>query len=115
MRDLVVATISDQPDLEIVGEVLDEDKLTEAIDDSRPDVLIVALDKPEVRRVQCGFLLGRYPGMHILALEPEQNRAIHYWAVVELRTSSLESSESGILSVLRQRFTPASDDNLRSQ
>jgi chemotaxis response regulator CheB len=115
MRDLVIATIADQPDLEIVGEVLDEDKLTEAIDDSQPDVLILALDQPEVRKAQCGFLLGRYPRMRILALEPEHNRAVHYWAVVELRTSSLESSESGILSVLRQRSPVPGDQNWRGQ
>ena len=103
MRDLVVATIADQPDIEVVGEVLDEDRLTEAVDESQPDVLIVALDTPEKRTAQCGFLLGRYPRMRILAIEPEQNRAIHYWAIVEIRTKALESSEQGILGVLRER------------
>jgi chemotaxis response regulator CheB len=103
MRDVVIATIMDQPDIEIVGEVLDEDGLADAIEDSQPDVLILALDTPERQSVQCGFLLGRYPRMRILALGPEQNRAMHYWANVEVRTKSLESSESGILGVLRQR------------
>ena len=30
-------------------------------------------------RVQCGFLLGRYPDIKIIALAPEQNRALLYW------------------------------------
>lgn len=116
MRDLVIATIADQPDLEVVGEVLDQDRLTEAVDESRPDVLIVALDTPEKQSAQCGFLLGRYPRMRILAIEPEQNRAIHFWAIVEIRTRSLESSEAGILGALRERsMSLFAESNARTQ
>jgi chemotaxis response regulator CheB len=106
MRDLVISTIADQPDIEIVGEVLNEGELTHAVDEVQPDVLILALDDPQERNVQCGFLLGRYPGMRILALAPEQNRAVFYWASIDVRTRSLESSEAGILSAVRER--PAS-------
>src|SRR5690349_11985735 len=76
MRELVMATIADQPDIEIVGEVGDERDVSEAVDQVRPDVLILALDEPEQHRVQCGFLLGRYPDMRIVALAPDQNRAV---------------------------------------
>ena len=103
MRDLVVATIADQPDIEVVGEVLDEDRLTEAVDESQPDVLIVALDEADKGVAQCGFLLGRHPQMRILALAPEENRGVFYWAIVDVRTRPLESSEAGILSALRDR------------
>ena len=68
-----------------------------------PDVLIIAMDEPEKRLGQCGFLLGRHPGMKILALAPEQNRGIFYWAVVDIRTKPLESSEAGILNAVRER------------
>jgi hypothetical protein len=37
------------------------------------DVLILAMDEPERRLGQCGFLLGRYPQMRILPPVPEQN------------------------------------------
>jgi hypothetical protein len=40
--------------------------------------------------------------MRILALAPEQNRGIFYWAVVDIRTKPLESSEAGILSAVRE-------------
>ena len=103
MRELVMATIADQPDIEVVGEVVNEDELSEIVEEVQPDVLILALDEPEKRNVQCGFLLGRYPQMRILALEPEQNRGIFYWAIVDVRTKALESSEAGILSALRER------------
>jgi AmiR/NasT family two-component response regulator len=102
MRELVLATISDKPDIEIVGEVVDDTKLTEVVEQVRPDVLIVAIDQPAKGLGQCGFLLGRYPHMRILALAPEQNLGIFYWAIVDIRTKPLESSESGILSALRE-------------
>jgi AmiR/NasT family two-component response regulator len=103
MRELIMTTIADQPDIEIVGEVGDSGDLTEAVEHVRPDVLILAMDDPEKHRAQCGFLLGRYPGMRILALAPEQNRALFYWAILDIRTRPLESSEAGILNAVRER------------
>jgi len=97
-----MATIADQPDIELVGEVGNQEDLNEAVAQSRPDVLIVAMDERDKDQVQCGFLLGRYPEMKIIALAPEQNRALFYWAIVDIRSKALESSESGILSAMRQ-------------
>lgn len=103
MRELVMATISDQPDIEVVGEVSDGCDLTEMVEEVQPDVLILAMEEPEKRPGQCGFLLGRYPQMRILALAPEQNVGIFYWAIVDIRTRPLESSEAGILNAVRER------------
>ena len=103
MRELVLAVIADQPDIEVIGEVPDESQLAEAIEDAQPDILILALDEADKRVAQCGFLLGRYPQMKILALAPEQNRGVFYWATVDVRTKPLESSEAGILRALRER------------
>jgi chemotaxis response regulator CheB len=103
MRELIMTTIADQPDIELLGEVGNQDDITDAVEQSRPDVLIVAMDEQDKHRVQCGFLLGRYPGMRILALAPEKNRAQFYWATVDIRSKALESSEAGILDAVRQR------------
>lgn len=103
MRELVMSTFADQPDIEIVGEIGDEGGLAEVIEQVRPDVLIVAMDDPEKRLGQCGFLLGRYPNMRILAIAPEQNRALFYWAIVDIRTKPLESSEAGLLGAVREQ------------
>jgi len=103
MRELTMATIADQPDIELVGEVGNQDDLVDAVEHSRPEVLILAMDERDKYRVQCGFLLGRYPEMRIIALAPEQNRAQFYWAFVDIRSKSLESSEEGILAAVRQR------------
>jgi DNA-binding NarL/FixJ family response regulator len=103
MRELVLATLGDQPDIEIVGETQDETEITDFVERTRPDFLIIALQDPEVRPGLCGFLLGRYPEMKILAVAPERNSSIFYWAFVDIRSKRVETSEQGILSVLRSK------------
>ena len=103
MRELVLAVIAEQPDIEVIGEVEDENQLAEMIEDAEPDILILTLDDADKRIAQCGFLLGRHPQMKIIALAPEKNRGLLYWATVDVRTKPLESSEAGILSALRER------------
>jgi hypothetical protein len=103
MRELVVATIADQPDIEIVGETTDESEITEHVDRMRPDCLIIALESPEARPGLCGFLLGRYPQMKILAVAPEKNTGCFFWAIVDIRSRNVQSSQDAILSALRNR------------
>ena len=103
MKDLVLATIGDQPDIEVVGETEDEAAITELVERTRPDYLIIALENPEARPGLSGFLLGRYPEMKILALAAERNSGVFYWAFVDIRSRLVESSEQGILSVLRSK------------
>jgi DNA-binding NarL/FixJ family response regulator len=47
MRELVMATIADQPDIEVVGEVQNESDLAEIVEQVLPDVLIIAMDDTE--------------------------------------------------------------------
>ena len=82
MREMVITTIADQPDIEIVGDVEPASNLADLVDEMQPDVLIVALDEQQKRSEECGFLLGRYPRMRILALAPERNCGIFYWSIV---------------------------------
>jgi len=44
MRELVMATIADQPDIEVVGEVQNETELADIVEQVQPDVLIIAMD-----------------------------------------------------------------------
>ena len=108
MRELVSATICNQPDMEVVAEAQDESEITEVVDRYRPDYLIVALEDPDPRPGLCGFLLGRYPQMRVLALAPEQNTGIFYWALFDIRTRRIQTSEEDILNVLR-RIMPSPD------
>ena len=103
MREMLMATIADQPDIEVVGEVVNEKDLNEAVEQTQPDVLILALEETERRLGQCGFLLGLYPRMRILALAPEQNRGIYYWVMIDIRNRPVESSEAGVLGAIRDK------------
>ena len=62
MREMVITTISDQPDIEIVGEVVNEDDLNEIVEQTQPDVLIVSFEEPENPSGQCGFFSGATRG-----------------------------------------------------
>ena len=103
MRDLLLSMIADQHDIEVIGEVFEDSQLTEVVDELQPDALIVTLENPERHSALCGFLLGRYPKMKILALAPERNQGFYYWAVVNIRSQQLESSEATVLEALRAR------------
>jgi chemotaxis response regulator CheB len=101
MRELVLATIVEQPDIEVVGEIQNESEIPELVDTTRPDFLIIALDQTEGRPELCGFLLGRYPGMKVLAVAAERNSSILYSAFVDIRAKRVENSEQGLLNSLR--------------
>ncbi len=108
MRELVLATISDQPDIEIVGVLEDEASILGTVEQSPPDVLIVALDRSEDRPHICDVLLDRFPHMRILALAAERNSTMFYWASLDIRSNRIENSEESILSALRGRKLIAS-------
>ncbi len=103
IRELVLATLADQPDIEIVGEVQDDAEIPAAVENSYPAFLILAMDRPEQRPSLCDSLLRQYPEMKILALAPEHNSAVFYWASLDIHSHRVETSEEGILSALRGR------------
>jgi DNA-binding NarL/FixJ family response regulator len=100
MRELVLATIEDQPDFEIVGATDNQSEITEMVERMRPDYLIVGREESDVRPGLCGFLLGRYPQMKILAVGAESG-SVFFWAFVDIRSRAVETSEEGMLSALR--------------
>ena len=103
MHDLVLETIIEQPDIEVVGEIKDEVEIVDAVEKMRPDFLIITLDESNRRPPLCDLLLRRYPEMRILALAPERNSSIFYWSSFDIHESTEEASEVGILSTLRRK------------
>ena len=101
MRELVLATMTEQPDIEVVGEAQNEAEITELVDKTRPDFLIIALEDPERHPSLCGFLLGRYPGMRILAVSSGRDDSTCYWAFVDIRSRAIPTSEEGIIGAMR--------------
>jgi DNA-binding NarL/FixJ family response regulator len=103
MRELVLQTLIEQPDIEVVGEIKNEDEISDAVEVMCPDVLIISLDESDQRPPLCDILLTRYPAMRILALAPERNSSIFYWGSYDIHESLEEASEAGILSSLRRK------------
>ena len=103
MRELLLATIADQPDIEVVAEVQDDADIARVVEEKHPDFLIVALDYPDQRPALCDSLLKQFPDMKILALAPERNCSIFYWASLNIHANAVEASEEGILSALRSK------------
>src|SRR5436305_2039502 len=101
MRELVMAIISDQADIEIVGVIEDENSIPDIVEQSHPEFLIIALDQSEERPPICDVLLDRYPRMRILALAVERDSSIFYWANIDIRANRIENSEEGIMNALR--------------
>jgi hypothetical protein len=103
MRDLVLATISDQPDIEIVAVSDDEAALLEILERERPEFLIISLTQSDDRPRICDELLERFPHLRVLALAAERASSIFYWVSLDIRSNRIENSETGILNALRGR------------
>lgn len=101
IRELLMATISEQPDIEIVGEVQDERQIESSVERAHPDVLIAAFDDMNEQPFLCKNLLARFPQMRILALAPERNLSVYYWASLDIHADRIEASEKGVLDALR--------------
>jgi chemotaxis response regulator CheB len=103
MRDLVTATVADQPDVEVVGEVGHDGEILELIELKRPDVLILAVEREGTTAGLCDRLLERHPHLRILALDPRTNTSLFYWGRQDIYAKAVETSEEGVLSALRGR------------
>ena len=101
MREMVLETIVEQPDIEIVAEIQNENDIAQVVGDTHPDFLIITLENSDQRPLLCDALLRRYPEMKILALAPEVNISMFFWASLEIHNSPVEASQDGILSSLR--------------
>lgn len=104
MRDLILATIADQPDIEVLGELEDDSKIAQAVADLRPDIVIIALDRADERPAICDYLLIHYPRVKVLAVAPEDAQSIFFWS--DIRSAAVESSMEGILNVIRGTTPP---------
>ena len=102
MRELILETISQEPDIEIVAEIESESDIPQVVEKLRPDFLIIALDETDKRPAICDDLLKQYPEMKILALAAERNASIIFWASFDIHERPVEASEAGILDTLRR-------------
>jgi DNA-binding NarL/FixJ family response regulator len=101
LRELVLATISEQPDIEIVGEVQDEGEIRHAAEQFQPDFLIVALGGSDRLPDICYSVIENHPQIKIIAIAPDRESTLFYWASLNIHSNRLETSEEGVLNALR--------------
>ncbi len=104
MREIVLTTFADQPDIEIVGEVADESDISASVNKTLPNVVVIALDQPGIRPRICDELLREHPEVRIIAVSSEENHIVYYWASLEIFSNNIEASEEGILGATRKHF-----------
>src|SRR6266436_3870669 len=104
MRESVLTTFADQPDIEIVGEVADESEISESVKRTLPNVVVIALDEPGIRPLICDVLLREHPEVRVIAVAPDKNYVVHYWATFEILSDNIEASEEGMLSSTRRNL-----------
>ena len=104
MRELILTTFADQPDIEIVGEVGDESEISETVKRTLPNFVVIALDHPGRRPAICDELLREHPEVRVIAVAPEKNYIVYYWASLNIHSNDIEASEEGILTAMRSRM-----------
>jgi DNA-binding NarL/FixJ family response regulator len=102
MRETLLAMLSEQPWIEVVGEVSNDAQIPGRVNESLPDLLVIAVDEPGKRPSICDSLLRQHPELRIIAVAPYQNYSVCYWASLDIRSDDIEASEEGFLSAVRR-------------
>jgi len=68
MREIIIETFAEQPDIAIVGEVAEDSEIVERVEETRPDFLFIALDDPKKRPALCDTILRLHPDVNIIAV-----------------------------------------------
>lgn len=101
MRELVLSTLSEQTGIRVVGEAKDEQDVPSLVAETKPDFLLIALDESHKRPALCDVLLKEFPALRIIAVAPNANVGIFYWASFEIHSTKMEASEAALLEVMR--------------
>jgi DNA-binding NarL/FixJ family response regulator len=101
MREALLGTLSDQPWIEVVGEVSNDADIPDHVLRTLPDLLVIAVDEPGKRPSLCDALLQKYPDLRIIAVAPYQDYSVCYWASLDIHSDDIEPSEAGFLGAVR--------------
>ena len=104
MRETILTTFADQPDIEIVGEVAEESEIFESVKKTLPNFVVIALDHPGERPQICDALLREHPEVRVIAVAPAKNCVVYYWASLDIHSSNIEASEQGVLNAVRSKL-----------
>jgi hypothetical protein len=105
MRELILNTFADQPDIEIVDEVPDEADVVEKVETTNPDFIILVQETLGERPNICDAVLRARPDVRIITVAPRNNYLVHYWASPDIQSRRVDASEEALLGILRTKLT----------
>jgi len=106
LRELVLSTLSEQDGIRVVGEAKDEQEVPALVAETKPDFLLIALDESQKRPALCDQLLQDFPSLRIIAVAPNTNVGIFYWASFQIHSMQMEASEEALVEAIRKRSVP---------
>jgi chemotaxis response regulator CheB len=106
LRELVLSTLTGQAGIDVVGEAENEQDVPSLVAETRPDFLLIGLDESRRRPPLCDLLLRDFPALRIIAVAPNTNMGIFYWASFEIHSTTMEASEEALLGVMRKSEAP---------
>ena len=101
-REVLLATLAEQDWVEVVGEVAETVKIREQVQTTQPDLLVIDADARGKRPGICDALLREHPELRIIAVAPNDNYSVCYWASFDIHSDDVEPSEEGFLMAVRR-------------
>ena len=86
MRELLLEMLKEESWIEIVGEATQESEIREFVQQTAPDLVVVTADMPGRRPAICDELLSEFLALRVIAVTPNENYAVSYWASLEFRS-----------------------------
>jgi chemotaxis response regulator CheB len=114
-RELVVSTLSKHAGIKIVGEAKNEKDVPSLVAETKPNVLLIALDESRRRPFMCDQLLHKFPGLRIVAVAPNTNLGILYWASLEIHSTTMGTSKNVLLKMMRDSVSRMEEEQLHER
>jgi DNA-binding NarL/FixJ family response regulator len=109
LRELVLSTLSGQEGISVVGEAENEQDVPALVAATKPDFLLIARDEPQRRPALCDVLLREFPALRSIAVAPNKNLGIFYWASFDIHSRAMEASEEALLAAMRESKAPTTE------
>jgi len=101
-REVLLSTLADQDWVDVVGEVAETAQIREDVQRTQPDLLVIDADERGKRPGICDALLREHPELRIIAVAPNDNYSVCYWASFDIHSDDVEASEEGFLMAVRR-------------
>lgn len=100
LRELIRTIVAEQHDLKVVAELTDTVELSDQLESSEPDFVIVGTADGEISAA-CRALFERRPRLRVVAIAPQGDRGF-VWELAPRRLLLGELSPDSLLAAIRE-------------